>query len=258
MSTEKRRDYYEILGVGRDASAADIKASYRRLAVRFHPDRNPDLPEAEERFKEASEAYAVLSDADKRARYDRFGHEGLGGQGFTGFDPNAFGDFADILGDLFGLGDMFGTRRRRSGSQSRRGHDLQYTLKLTLAEADVALRRIDGPVVVEEGQQVVGVQSRSRDRRLDLALQVAISEQPPIGGRFIGCDHRQNGDVVPSLLRGERCSKHEHREGRRENESLHFASKIQGGWRNVHALHSIASKVSGSVEINQGKSYLFS
>jgi molecular chaperone DnaJ len=141
MSTEKRRDYYEILGVGRDASAADIKASYRRLAVRFHPDRNPDLPEAEERFKEASEAYAVLSDADKRARYDRFGHEGLGGQGFTGFDPNAFGDFADILGDLFGLGDMFGTRRRRSGSQSRRGHDLQYTLKLSLAEAATGIER---------------------------------------------------------------------------------------------------------------------
>ena len=141
MSTEKRRDYYEILGVGRDASAADIKASYRRLAVRFHPDRNPDLPEAEERFKEASEAYAVLSDADKRARYDRFGHEGLGGQGFTGFDPNAFGDFADILGDLFGLGDMFGTRRRRSGSQSRRGHDLQYTLKLSLAEAATGIDR---------------------------------------------------------------------------------------------------------------------
>jgi molecular chaperone DnaJ len=141
MSTEDRRDFYEILGVGRDASAADIKASYRRLAVKFHPDRNPDLPEAEDKFKEASEAYAVLSDPDKRARYDRFGHEGLGGQGFTGFDPNAFGDFADILGDLFGLGDMFGTRRRRSGSHSRRGHDLQYTLKLTLAEAATGIER---------------------------------------------------------------------------------------------------------------------
>lgn len=141
MSSENRRDYYEILGVGRDASAAEIKTSYRGLAVKFHPDRNPDLPDAEEKFKEASEAYAVLSDPDKRARYDRFGHAGLGSEGFTGFDPNSFGDFADILGDLFGFGDMFGSRRRRSGSGSRRGHDLQYTLKLTLEEAATGIER---------------------------------------------------------------------------------------------------------------------
>ena len=91
MSTQNRRDYYEILGVGRDASAAEIKAAYRGLAVKFHPDRNPDLPEAEEKFKEASEAYAVLSDGAKREQYDRFGHAGIGGGGFAGFDPNAFG-----------------------------------------------------------------------------------------------------------------------------------------------------------------------
>jgi molecular chaperone DnaJ len=141
MPTENRRDYYEILGVGRDASAAEIKASYRKLAVKYHPDRNPDLPDAEEKFKEASEAYAVLSNSDKRARYDRFGHGGLGGDGFTGFDPNSFGDFADILGDLFGLGDIFGGRGRRTGSRSRRGHDLQYTLKLTLEEAARGIER---------------------------------------------------------------------------------------------------------------------
>lgn len=141
MPTDDRRDYYEILGVGRDASAAEIKTSYRGLAVKFHPDRNPDLPDAEEKFKEASEAYAVLSDPDKRARYDRFGHAGLGGEGFTGFDPNSFGDFADILGDLFGFGDMFGSRRRRSGSNARRGRDLQYTLKLTLEEAATGIER---------------------------------------------------------------------------------------------------------------------
>ena len=135
MSTGARRDYYEVLGLGRDATAADIKAAYRRLAVQYHPDRNPDSPGAEEKFKEASEAYAVLSDSEKRARYDRFGHQGLGGEGFTGFDPDAFGDFADILGDLFGLGDMFGTRRRGRGQRSHRGHDLQYTLKLSLEEA---------------------------------------------------------------------------------------------------------------------------
>ena len=141
MTAGTRRDYYEVLGLGRDASASDIKAAYRRLAVQHHPDRNPDDPDAEEKFKEASEAYAVLSDADKRARYDRFGHQGLGGEGFTGFDPNAFGDFADILGDLFGFGDIFGGRRRGGGPRPHRGHDLQYTLKLSLEEAASGLER---------------------------------------------------------------------------------------------------------------------
>ncbi len=131
------RDYYEILGIPRDASVADIKAAYRRFAVQYHPDRNPDKPEAEEKFKEASEAYAVLSDGEKRARYDRFGHNGLGGQGFSGFDPSSFGDFADVLGDLFGFGfgDIFGARRQSARAGPRRGHDLQYTLAITLEEA---------------------------------------------------------------------------------------------------------------------------
>ncbi len=141
MATGNRRDYYDILGVARDASTKDIKAAYRRLAVQYHPDRNPDNPDAEEKFKEASEAYAVLSDADKRSRYDRFGHQGLGGEPFTGFDPGAFGDFADILGDLFGFGDLFGTRRRGGGQRPRRGHDLQYTLKLSLEEAATGVER---------------------------------------------------------------------------------------------------------------------
>ena len=141
MTAESRRDYYDILGVGREASAGEIKSAYRQLAIKHHPDRNPDDPDAEEKFKEASEAYAVLSDAEKRARYDRFGHQGLGGGGFTGFDPNAFGDFADILGDLFGFGDIFGGRRGPAGQRSRRGHDLQYTLKLTLEEAATGLER---------------------------------------------------------------------------------------------------------------------
>jgi molecular chaperone DnaJ len=109
--------------------------------VKYHPDRNPDDPDAEEKFKEASEAYAVLSDVDKRSRYDRFGHQGLGGEGFTGFDPSAFGDFADILGDLFGFGDIFGGRRRGGGQRPRRGHDLQYTLKLSLEEAATGVER---------------------------------------------------------------------------------------------------------------------
>ncbi len=144
MGSVTRRDYYEVLGVPRDASVADIKAAYRRLAVQYHPDRNPDNPEAEERFKEASEAYAVLSDADQRARYDRFGHQGMEGQGPSGFDPSAFGDFADILGDLFGFGfgDVFGSRRRGARSSGpRRGHDLQYTLPMTLEEAARGIER---------------------------------------------------------------------------------------------------------------------
>ena len=100
-----KRDYYEVLGVGREAGDTDIKAAYRKLALKHHPDRNPDDPEAEERFKEASEAYSVLSDAQKRAAYDRFGHAGLQGSGAP--NPDAFADFGDILGDLFGLGDLF-------------------------------------------------------------------------------------------------------------------------------------------------------
>lgn len=140
MASKAKRDYYEVLGVGRDADLAEIKKAYRQLAVSYHPDRNPDDPDAQEKFKEASQAYAVLSDADQRSAYDRFGHRGVDGQAFTGFDPNAFGDFADILGDLFGFGfgDIFGGRRRGAGgggSVPRRGHDLQYTLALTLEDA---------------------------------------------------------------------------------------------------------------------------
>lgn len=129
----KKRDYYEVLGVAREASVAEIKTSYRKLAVQYHPDRNPGDQEAEEKFKEAAEAYAVLSDAEKRARYDRFGHQS-GPQGFSGsdFDPSAFGDFADILGDLFGMG--FGGQRRGGGGGIP-GADLRYDLQLEFEEA---------------------------------------------------------------------------------------------------------------------------
>ena len=142
MATGTRRDYYEILGVSRDASPEEIKKAYRRLAVRYHPDRNPGDPEAEERFKEAAEAYAVLSDPDKRAAYDRFGHAGVGEEPFAGASPDIFVEFADILGDMFGLGDLFGFRGRRAGaSQRRRGRDLAFTLELTLEEAASGVER---------------------------------------------------------------------------------------------------------------------
>ena len=141
MTTSQARDYYEVLGVARDASVGEIKKAYRGLAVKYHPDRNPGDAEAEERFKEAATAYAVLSDAEKRSRYDRFGHQGVGDQPFTGFDPGSFGDFADILGDLFGFGDIFGGRGGRGGRQRRRGHDLQYTLRISLDDAAKGVER---------------------------------------------------------------------------------------------------------------------
>lgn len=128
-----KRDYYEVMGVERNASQQEIKSAYRKLAQKYHPDRNPGDKEAEERFKEAAEAYAVLSDQDKRARYDRFGHQGLGGAaGFGGIDPTIFADFSDILGDFFGLG---GGARGRGGSGMSRGADLRYDLTLTFEEA---------------------------------------------------------------------------------------------------------------------------
>src|SRR5438128_8023747 len=132
MMSVAKRDYYEILSVGRDADDSAIKSSYRKLPLQYHPDRNPGNHEAEEKFKEAAEAYSVLSDAQKRASYDRFGHAGVGsaaGSGFSGFDPNVFSDFSDILGDIFGFGDFFGGGARRGG-RVQRGADLRYDLEL--------------------------------------------------------------------------------------------------------------------------------
>lgn len=130
-----KRDYYEILDVPRDASNEDIKRAYRKMALRYHPDKNPGDPEAEEHFKEAAEAYSVLSNADKRANYDRFGHAGVSGSPFdAGFDSTVFADFSDILGGLFGFGDLFGRTGSRGRSRSQRGSDLQYELKITLLE----------------------------------------------------------------------------------------------------------------------------
>jgi len=132
-----KRDYYEVLGISRDASDQEIKSAYRKLALQYHPDRNPGNKEAEEQFKEAAEAYSVLSDAQKRGQYDRFGHAGVGtaaGSGFGGFDPSVFADFSDILGDIFGFGDFFGGGARRGG-RVQRGADLRYDLELSFEEA---------------------------------------------------------------------------------------------------------------------------
>jgi molecular chaperone DnaJ len=131
-----KRDYYEVLGVDRTADADALKKAYRALALKYHPDRNPDDPAAEEKFKEASEAYAVLSDPEKRRAYERFGFSGVGaGAGQPGFDFGDLGAFGDVLNDLFG--DLFGTRggggRPRRG-RGRRGADLRYTLEVELRD----------------------------------------------------------------------------------------------------------------------------
>lgn len=130
------RDYYDVLGLDKAASGQDIKKAYRKLALKFHPDRNPDDPEAERSFKEAAEAYEVLQDEEKRRIYDQHGHEGLKGRGF---DPN-FTDFGDIFSafsDIFGFGDMFGGRGGRGGRGRgvRPGRDLEVPLSIEFMEA---------------------------------------------------------------------------------------------------------------------------
>ncbi|MBN1380366.1 MAG: molecular chaperone DnaJ [Deltaproteobacteria bacterium] len=128
-----RNDYYTVLGVERDASLEEIKKCYRKLAMQYHPDRNPGNKEAEEKFKEAAEAYEVLCDSEKRQIYDRFGHEGLNGMGFRGFSgvDDIFSSFSDIFGDIFG----FGGGRSRSRTAARPGADLRYDLEISFMEA---------------------------------------------------------------------------------------------------------------------------
>jgi molecular chaperone DnaJ len=132
-----KRDYYTVLGLARDASDEDLKKAYRKLAMKHHPDRNPDDKSCEEKFKEAKEAYEVLSDPKKRAAYDQFGHAGVdasaGFGGARGAGPEGFGGFADAFGDIFG--EIFGQGRGGRGSGMFRGADLRYNLELTLEEA---------------------------------------------------------------------------------------------------------------------------
>jgi molecular chaperone DnaJ len=130
----KKRDYYEVLGVNRDVADEDIKKAYRKLAMKHHPDRNPDSKEAEERFKEAKEAYEVLSEPEKRRAYDAYGHAGVNPQmGGMGADAAGFGGFAEAFGDIFS--DIFGGGQGRGRSSVYRGADLRYNLEITLEQA---------------------------------------------------------------------------------------------------------------------------
>lgn len=150
----QKKDYYEVLGVGKSAGEEEIKKAYRKMAIKYHPDRNPGDKDAEDKFKEAAEAYEVLKDPEKRRKYDQFGHEGLRGSGFEGFSNvedifSAFGDFFSDFG-FGGFGDFFGGRQRQGGSRRRvyKGQDLQVKLKLTLEEIQnetikkISLRRL--------------------------------------------------------------------------------------------------------------------
>jgi molecular chaperone DnaJ len=129
-----KRDYYEILGVGKTASEEELKKSYRKIAMQCHPDKNPGDKPAEERFKEAAEAYEVLSDRQKRELYDAYGHAGLNNQGFSGFD-DAFSGFGDIFEDVFG----FGRERGRTRPAARAGADLRYDMKISFLDAAFGL-----------------------------------------------------------------------------------------------------------------------
>jgi molecular chaperone DnaJ len=141
-SNNNKRDYYDVLGVARGANDDDVKKAYRRLAIQFHPDRNPGDRQAEEKFKEVNEAYQILSDSEKRAQYDRFGHAAFqgpqGAGGFGGFDFSQ--GFEDVFSDIFG--DFFGTGRGRSRSRSRRGDDLRYDLEIDFEDAHRGAERV--------------------------------------------------------------------------------------------------------------------
>ena len=140
MASQTKRDYYEILTVSRTASAEEIKSAYRKAALKWHPDRNPkDKETAEEKFREATEAYSVLSDGQKRAAYDRFGHAGVSSSGGSGVNQSIYDEFQDIFGDFFGFEEIFGRAAGGGRARTQRGADLRYDMHLTFEEAAFGL-----------------------------------------------------------------------------------------------------------------------
>src|SRR5271167_4712439 len=140
MPAAQKRDYYEILGVNRGAGEIELKKAYRSLAIQFHPDRNPGDKQAEERFKELNEAYQVLSDPERRAQYDRYGHAAFQGPQANGFGFEFTQGFEEVFSDIFG--DFFGTGRGRTRSRTRRGDDLRYDLEIEFEEAARGVERV--------------------------------------------------------------------------------------------------------------------
>lgn len=138
MSATKR-DYYEILGVDRACDEQSLKSAYKKLARQFHPDLNPGDHTAEDKFKEANEAYSILSDPQKRAAYDRFGHQGVAGAASQGFDGSGFPDLSDILSDVFGFSDMFG------GSRQRRNRAQRGKMSATISKSALKIRCAASP-----------------------------------------------------------------------------------------------------------------
>ena len=138
-----KRDYYDILGVGKDAQAGDIKKAYRKVALKYHPDRNPDNKDAEEKFKEASEAYEVLSDADKRQQYDNFGHAGVNGAGGGGYQQHTgdFSEFGDIFGSFFRYAQQQAQQPKKQGIMPKHGHDLGHEVTISLKDALLGIKK---------------------------------------------------------------------------------------------------------------------
>lgn len=201
-----KRDYYEVLGVDKNVDEQELKRAYRKLAKKYHPDLNPDNKEAEQNFKEVSEAYEVLSDSDKRARYDRFGHDGVNGQGAGGFGQGGFGagGFGDIFDDIFDMfgGGGFSQGRRKSGP--KRGADLKYRVTIEFEEAafgvekEIKIRRTENCSTCNGSGAKSGTNKKTCDK-CNGSGEIKFAQQTPFGQfvRSAVCDKcHGNGEII--------------------------------------------------------------